>query len=420
MASFELRFSDAVYGTFVASFEPLDLAFEIKNSEPGSFSCELPLGASQAGTTVGIRRDSFAPYRTDWQLWRTGSSGQPKIMSAGMLTSVNLNTDRDSILISGKDWLHYLQRRIYPFTPEDYVTFNPANPNGFWDKWPKRWPEVPTFDPEFKATNPVDLRVIVEELLLAMRSAVTQAGESIGQLPITFNNSNTGTTGTYEIYPGDSTTIFDHIKTLSEMKDGFEFDIHPISLEFRIWSPRRDPNDGVPIWWIRRHPTDLTNEQSGAIIDFDWTNDGPEGTYLIGLGTKEHKVGATWTDPQTLEKFRWMDKVYDYGELAPKDMILNKLKDQNDLWPQKKLGLTLLNPEFMSPSFYTGGRPRNLIGARVRVTHNFAPYHTVDAYFRINGIQWRIDENTNEEVALELEMVYEPETGLSGGISDAM
>jgi hypothetical protein len=104
-----------------------------------------------------------------------------------------------------------------------------------------------------------------------------------------------------------------------------------------------------------------------------------------------------------------LDLVYDYGEFQNYAMILRKLKDQNDLHPQKKLSLVLSNPEFLGLNFYTGDRPRSLVANTVRVTHYFNPYHMVDAYFQVNAIKWSVDNSTNENVELELMMVYEPD-----------
>lgn len=398
-------------GAFVGSYTCAEVQAEIRNSEEGTTSWELALGQSREDQpTLGITRDSFAPYRTDFQLWRDST-----IITAGMLTSVNLNGDRDSILMSGKDWIHYLDRRIYPFDPDDYVTFNSERPEAYWDKWPKRWPAT-------RDEDPVDLSVILRSLIRSMRSGVpydaqvtSTADLAPGSLNVSYGAVELGTVGKYKINPGDSTTILSHIQSLSEMADGFEFDIAPLTLELKVWSPRRDT--GSVIWRIQA----TSDETLGQIIDFDWTNDGPAGTYLYGMGTGAHKVGKVWSDIDTRLKFRRMDKVYDYGEMANTDVILQKLKDQNDLWPQKKLALTLLNPVFLVPSFYTAGRPRQLMGARIRVTHDFEPYHRVDAYFRINGISFGVDRSTNETVTLELEMIYEPETqgNTSGGLAVA-
>lgn len=409
MAEWWLRFLDGQTGNRLGEYSAQTPTAEIRNSEPGGISCEIALGQLKRNSTQGIRRDEFAPYAANYELYR-GNMAKP--ISDGMVTSVNLNGDRDTILVSGKDWKHYLQRRIYPFSPEDYVTYDEQTKYSYWDTWPKKWVGP--------AGQEVTVNRMVRDLLLSMRKGVpidyplvTKYGfGTIDNLPnargtpqITWNMDQTkGPTGRYKIFPGDQTTIYDHIQKLSELNDGFEWDILPGSMEFRMWQPTKYSTD-VPVYSF----TTSDDEADGAIIDFDWTNDGPDGTYLLGLGSGRHKIGATWTYVPSLDQYGRLDLVYDYGEFQNYAMILRKLKDQNDLHPQKKLSLVLSNPEFLGLNFYTGDRPRSLVANTVRVTHYFNPYHMVDAYFQVNAIKWSVDNSTNENVELELMMVYEPD-----------
>ena len=402
---------------------------EIRNSEPGGFGGEIAIAQKQRGSEIaGIPRDTaqgsaFAPHRTLYEL-RRQSVGSGVLISSGMLTQTNLSKNRDTVLIAGKDWLHYLQRRIYPFDPELYVS------DRGWIQWPRLWPDTRgVYGPRDFVANPtladymrkIDVAIIVRELILAMKYEPPQiiedpadyprgsqwpagVGTMLGVPDIRQNLKETGQETSYKIFPGDSTTIFDHITKLSEqVEKGFEFDILPENLEFKLWSPRKHPST-TPIYTFQ--PT--TEEATGMIEGFDWTNEGPDATYLVGLGTHGKKVGAVWTDLDNVDVFGRLDAVHDFGEVSDPDMLLDMLKDQNDLHPQRKLELELLNPEFMTPNFYTGGRPRNLIGGSVHVIAAFQPYRTVNAVFRVNAINWRVDGSTNEYAALELEMVYDP------------
>jgi len=396
---------------------------EIHNSAPGSFTGEIALGQKRRGsTTLGITANQFAPYRTWYELYRH-SSGSGTLINDGYLTSVNLNRDRDSALIAGADWKSYLDRRVFPFDPALYKTYDDTQPETYWDKWPKKWYE-PTGD---LITSKVPVQRVVRDLIVAMRtgrpvdmrtpaSVLTQANAlGVPSFPISINMVGGTNDVRYKIYPGDQTTIMGHLTALSDMVyKGFEWDVEPFTRTFRMWQPRRYPLD-VAVYHFA--PSEL--ESGGMVVDFDWTNEGPQGTYLLGLGQAErtgYKVGAVWSYDPSLRAFGRYDLVYDYGTMTNPDTILDKLKDQNDLWPQKKLTFSLLNPEFLPMNFYTGGRPRNLIGNTVRVTKNFPPYHKVDAYFRVNSIRWAVDPSSNEVADLELMMIYEPETGLSGGI----
>lgn len=438
MAEWFVRFFDRSTGDgmtyLVGEYTLADVSAEVRNSEPGGFSGVIAIGQTNRLTNQpipsgGSQASSFAPFRTNYQLWRR-STGSGVCISSGMVTSTNLNFNRDTILVGGKDWLHYLQRRIYPFDPELYV-------DGGWTQWPRQWPDLRgIYGPRDFIQNPtvaqltggvkIDVAVIVREIIQSMwfdppteivkpptgpmRNVQWPNGvdRTTGVPPFKQNLKETGQNTTYKIFPGDTTTIFDHITKLSEqVEKGFEFDIDPFSLEFRMWSPRKDM-DTYPMYTI--FPGE--HEFSGQVVDFDWTNDGPDGTYLIGLGSGRHKVGRIWTDADNVELFGRLDKTYDFGEVSDPDMLIELLKDQNDLHPQRKLALTLLNPEFLSPNFYTGDRPRSLVGRRIQVQAPFLPYRQINAQFRVNAIKWAVDNSTNENVELELEMEYEPFIGV--------
>lgn len=415
MADWWVRFRDRAQGNVVGEYSLLEPNVEVRNSEVGGFAGTLALGQKRRNsTTLGITRDQFAPYRSLYEVWRQ-SSGSGVCISDGFLTSVNLQFNRDTALIQGKDYKHYLERRIYPFNPDYFTERDPDFPEHYLDQWPKVWPTMEVGD-----QDPIDVRLIIQDLLLSMRTVTPvdsrttprPTGTALGVPPFVWNIPNTGIMTKYKILPGDQTTILQHIQRFSEQRNGFEWDILPQTLEFKLWAPTKYAGN-IPVYWFAPSQYEI----DGPFTEFDWTNDGPEGTYLIGLGSGRHKVGRVWTDIDTVRRFGHFDMPYDFGEMQNTESILQLLKDQNDLWPQKKFNATLLNPEFLSPNFYTGGRPRALIGAHIRVTHMFAPYHLVDAYFKINAIRWNVDTSTNESVALELEMVYEPDTGTSGGIN---
>lgn len=417
MAEWWVRFRDRSSDNIVGEYTLAQPEVELRNSEPGGFSGEIALGQKKrTNPLIGIAKDEFGPLRTLYEVYRDGT-----ILSDGELKSINLNFNRDTVLVAGKDWKAYLQHRIYPFNPEDYKEYNLDTKWTFWDQWPKRWPsKILITDP---TPDPVYVKRIVRDILVSMRTGVPvdykvpaaqrQALATAPGVPeIKWNISpDTGTQiSSYKIYPGDQTTIYDHITKLSEMADGFEWDILPLSLEFKLWMPTRYKTN-TPVYTF----TVSDSGSGGEITEFDWQNDGPDGTYLIGLGSGKHKIGATWTYAPSVEQFGRQDLVYDYGEVQSYDMILQMLKDQNDLHPQKKLSLTLLNPGFLVPSFYGADRPRSLISNTVRVVRDFAPLHKVDAYFQVNAIKIGVDNSTNEYAALELMMIYEP-TGTTGGI----
>lgn len=345
-----------------------ELSFSLVNSEEGEFTCEIPLGHPDLiPNQIGADRTSYVIYR--------GAN----IITGGIVTGINLNKDRESLMISGNDYLHYLKRRIIPFNPAAYRA-------GEWPNWPLKWKQVDTCN-------------IARSLINIMRNADQYS------LPI-FPHS-VGTTGfitNYKIFPADPTTIFDHIKALSELgaDDGFEFAVSPVTLEFFMYPGGRDSGFTA----IDIAPRDT--EASGQIIEYDWNNTGPRGTWTLGLGSsdKANKMGSIKTDEDNKAQFGRTDIVEDFGTMKNQHALDVKtaFEGSTNLGPERNLAFGVLNPEFLIPNFYTGGRPRNLIGDRIHTEYDFE-YRHVDAYFIVQALNFSVDNSGNEEVGFELEMI---------------
>lgn len=400
MAQYLVIHREASTGIVTGQYVPEKLSWSMRRSQPGEIVYEVPLADPHMTRPQGGLVPEFGPYRTHWYLYRDS-----KLLNAGLMTTTNLLDDRDSVLVSGKDWLHYLQRRLYPWNPNSYR-------DGDWINWPVGWPHETGGYREVRG-DPVEVVDIVKEILARMQAVVAPdipgvAGDTAprGQLPIGFSVQPSGYTTKYSILPADTASIFDHIESLSEKVDGgFDFEITPFQ-EFKMYFPNR--SGPLPVYSFRVVTDNTGGDLAfGEVTKADWTNEGPDGTFLWGHGVVEHQVGAVWYYKPSIDKYLWLDKSYDYGELRNQDLIFDKLKDQNDLYPQEKLSLSLLNPGTMTLSFFGGDRPRSLLGNRVNFRHTWSPYRTVDRYFLINAINCQVDQHTNEVVDLELEAVYE-------------
>jgi hypothetical protein len=338
------------------------------------------------------------------------------IHASGILTEINLNKDRDTVLCKGEDWIGYLKRRVYPFDPDAYVN------DRDWVRWPKQWGQG--------LTAGVDVRIIVEDLMEAMINGrdmtdPTSTGIADSDTPGNFidgtlytppfilANPNSGVMARHRILPGDERSIYDHIAALSESSTGFEFDILPHNLEFKMYFPDRD--NGIASY-------DFT--KFDHITEFDWTNSGPEATVSTIYGSGSGlKAGIIRTFKKSLEQFRWTDKTANVGDVASM-ALLRKIADSEkfqDRFPRKKLGLAIHDPEQLvnlgMPNFWTGGRPRALVGDRIRATHDFG-FHLVDAYYRVMAIRIAVDEHGNETIRFDLEMINDPDPnnyGTGGG-----
>jgi len=364
------------FGTVIDEFRPNNPGFSMIKNEPGEITYELSL----ADPTLG--RDAFAPWRSTWYLYRGNN-----IIDSGIHTSRGLQEERDTVLVSGKTWMEYLDHRIYPFNPAEYIKDN-------WRKWPKQWPGD-------KADPAVEVRDIVETIIQDMLDDDPDYAP-----PIIIANRDTGLKTRYKIFPGDSTTVLGHIRKLSEQTEGFDFDILPVELEFRMYGPPNRRDSGVAVYhFFPATPSD------GGPITFDWTDEGPVATNTIGLGSggpKGLKLGRSKTYEPSKQTYFRTDVVVDVGEVADQTMLDDIIDARKDRHPQKKATLSVENPEFNVPNFYTGGRPRSLLGNRIRITRNYG-YHLVDAYFTINAINWQIDNSGNEQVDFDIEMIYDPD-----------
>lgn len=350
------------------AFRVSELEFSLVNSDEGPMSCELPLGHPE------LEPNQIGPYRTSYTIYRNGI-----IITGGIVTSINLNKDRETLLIGGADYLHYLKRRIYPFSPNLYR-------NGGWVDWPIRYRQLDTIE-------------------IARRLINTMRDDDAYSWPIYPHSvGSTGFVTNYKIFPADPTNIFDHIKSLSEMgpDGGFEFAISPVTLEMFFYPGGRD--SGFTAFDIAPR----NNEETGMIIDYDWNNLGPRGTWTLGLGSsdKANKMGSVKTDEDNKAQFGRLDIVEDYGTFKNQAGLDKKtaFEGSTNLGPERNLAFGILNPEFLIPDFYSGSGPRGLIGDRIHTEYDFE-YRHVDAYFIVQALNFNIDNSGNEEVGFEVEMI---------------
>lgn len=368
-----------------AIVKPPELKWTIRDSDEGSMSCELPIGMTQYNGTA-LRRDSIVPWHTDWFLYRG-----PNLRGSGIVTSINLTDERDSVIVNGMDWVGYLKHRVYPFDPKAYVE------NRDWALWPKKWGSG--------AATGVDVRNIVEDILDAMINANIGAPYNINAAPHTppfiLANRATGIMARYKILPGDTSTIFEHITKLSENSTGFSFDVLPSNLEFRIY-PGESRDAGVPIYRFTK---------TNRLVELDWTNEGPLATVTIITGAGSSiRCGIIKTDFESVLRYRWTERYGEAGNIASQAALEEAAEGEQfeDRFPRKRASFAIHDPELLTPNFWTGGRPRNLIGNRVWVQHDFF-FHRVNAHYIVRALNIEVDVHGNEKVSFEADMVNTPE-----------
>lgn len=283
MPQFDLQIRD-IGGRVVGTWKPLDVELSITQGEVGSIT------GAFARSDPTVTRNFFGPYRNDWFLYRDA-----RMLDSGPVTQAAWTDEQEGIItFAGKTWGHLLEHRIWYFDPQepDYETLisNFIYRSG-------------VFPPADQKALPRALHLIVRDLLDNVEDNGNSADPGYHIVGTTPN-----TTMEYEIYPFDTTSILQHIKTISEQDNGFDFDIEYLSaynLAFIIHSPIKD--SGAIVFSL-----DRTNVQS-----LSFANDGPIGTrnYVIGDG----KPGTNWgfIDEYipSSERFRTLESVTRFGRV---------------------------------------------------------------------------------------------------------
>jgi hypothetical protein len=352
--------------TLKGEFAPINPVVVLKHKDVSSMTCEIALSEPLlTADLLGPKATNFILYRNDTQILE------------GEVTENDLAGERDTLLLEHKDWLFYLSERIYPF----------HYPFVFGD-WPKKW-------------TTKDLTLIVADFIQVIQDEDTDTPEFY------FNNSLTGISTNYQIDAGDETTILDHIKTLAERDDGFDFRCRqPVgeAIRFNMFHPTNDT--GAPVYTITRDVGQIDTES------IEWKNSGPDATWTLGLGAgtnnKSRAVEDTYA-PSRAAYYR-RDKVVNFGEIRNYQMLqrLTAAEGYKQRFPQKSLNLPITVNTAELPNFWASslGRPYSLLGQRIHVGPMlFRNYHTIDADFKILDMTIEPDSDGNDHVTFGLDMI---------------
>ena len=274
-------------GTNRGMLQPENLSFTMVKGEAGSHSVnyELSLGHEESVDMVQFTE----PYRTDFELSVDGL-----IIIAGMHTEISFNTDDEFIQIAGKDWLHYLERREFPF--------DPVNPNAYRTGNPDR-------GLAFAYTN-VDVGVIVNKLL-------TTTLAQPYSLPMSWSTPTTGVTADYELSLADTGSIHSKIAELAQEEGG----------AFDFWC---DKNRVIHFASPRQYTGDVILDASECAVTF--TNDntvrgevnsaGPGATRFVGYGAgNEVRLGLQLIDTTLAGVYRRLDGNADFGDEPSRNRV---------------------------------------------------------------------------------------------------
>jgi hypothetical protein len=390
---------DRAEGGVVGTFFPLKPRFAFRQNDPGDITYELALSNPQ------IKRDAFAPKRTDFRLQVSSTGANWQNIMGGFHWPVSLENETGVVKIQGMDWMVYLEQPMW-FDAYNTDTIDVIEMKDGVKKilkkaesWGRAWASEPGVDTDavtFNATQEIVVRELIETIADGdndtLKINLDFFGDSFGW----------GTPMGYTVMFQDSTNILDHIRAISEMESPFGFDF------FMNWNKTLvcynpalvSPLDEiVPIGNITR--------TEGGLVRLTWQNNGPVATHTLAVGAGSPGIWAHKTYKPSEQLYRrWLRIVRLGGAHRMPEQVLAAVKGIPDRFPQKELKITI-KPEEFSPNdpalFF---HPQ--IGRALYVDIDFPPYHRINANFWITAQEFSTDDAGNWLCDVSLQQIYDP------------
>jgi hypothetical protein len=383
----------------VASSRPEQLHFLLQEGKlgPDEVECELSLYARDDDGQLIVSPDFIGPDRSDFRLRR---DDLPKPITCGEITLYGgADAGEEHVKIAGKSYLHYLERRVWPYD----ATLSYTNwPDGF----------------RFKVTN-AEVAQIVKDVLETIRDVSPNfPGPPTDALPsysldFTVDVQNTGKRINYEISPFDQESIYDKIRTLAEMdrqQGGFDFHMRDAAKTFRLYYPEYgDPDEPVLVLEV-----DLAT-QLANMLQAGLTNTGPEATHVLGVGagTSSRQGGVNRHFRESSRRYRRRDKVADFGDVKNLDLLesLTGAALQFAANPVHEVPITV-DPKQI-PDFWKLARP----GKYVEVAYDLG-YHILNSVHKIASMDCTVTLEGDESVTFGLNQHYPTNNPARAGLDD--
>lgn len=379
MAQFDLQVREAGGNGVIGTWKPLDLDLNITQNETGSITSAF------ARSDPTVKRNFFGPYRNDWFLYRDA-----QLLASGPITQAGWSDDNEGIVtMAGKTWHHLLDRRIWYFDPEE--------------------PDYPTLISNFIYRSgvfpPADQKALMRPLHLIVRDLLDNVEENNGgstdptyQIIGTTPNAQMQ----YEIFPFDTTTIYQHIKTISEQDIGFDFDIEwfaPYMNKFFIYAPIKE-SSGIVYKLNRENITSL-----------NFTNDGPVGTreYVIGDGQPGTNWGILDQYVPSMDRFRTLEVVTRFGRVKDRAALARLAASEISRTKEPNLSVDITVYPDTIPNFWQ----KLDTGIQVTVDYDFG-FHNLNSnpdstgsftFWRVKGYNLKVNRQGDPLVTFNMHRV---------------
>jgi hypothetical protein len=380
--------------TLVATIQPESLHFRMQLGVDGphEIQFETSLSAEDSDGRPIVSPAFVGPYRHDWYLKRAGLAHP---LMAGPLTEPYGGADASEqhVKFGGKDWLHRLELRCWPYN----ATLSYVN-----------WPAGFRF-----SVAAAEVADIVKDIVETVRDLSGNfPGPPGGANPSYFQPSgmnvdvdNTGKTRNYEIARFESSSIYDLIRDLAsadKADGGFDFLITWDRVFRLVYPELGDPS--APVIDLRVDP----ETGHANMLAIEQTNVGPAATHVLGVGagTANRQGGVNKHFRNNSEIFGRIDKIEDFGDvkdLAALESLTSSCLSFN-AHPHHELPVKV-DPNQI-PDFWTKVRPGRYADVHYNLGYAKVPNETPFPQ-RIVSLDCDVDSDGNEEVTLGLNQHFE-------------
>lgn len=326
-------------GTKLAEVPPEQLSWGRYLNRPGYTNYDIDLQVFAA------KQQNVGAYRTDFSIMRDNLE-----ILAGLHTAVAADMDDSVIHVAGYGWLHYLERRVWPFI----MGKDQSTAGSVW------------FD--------IDIGDIVSDLVNIVATT--------GGVPYVIQSAQLGIKTNYRIEPGDSESLFEKISSLAQQKPGFDF-MCTNDKQFIMFVPEKGD-------YIR----DYSLELGRNIKSVHYGDNGPIGNAVLGLGAgSASKIGYGIESTAAQSIYRRLDQVEDFGDDPNVANITRMSRQQLDKSKNPDLDIWVsVYPEDFDKAYTSLD-----VGDYAHVIADLE-YVQLDDYYRITGIEGYLNAQGDEQL----------------------
>lgn len=373
MADWTVKHRLRADNTLIGTFKPEALKFTLNDGEPHVISYDISLG------NPGVFHDFVGPYRTTFELWRDTT----QIMGGLHTLPLNITTKDQAAHISGKDWLHDLERRHFPFDARDTHAYDHVI-------------NSPHVEGVTYQANQVDVALILKNILDKVYAMPYSLALTYPTL-----TTNLGIPINYQLALADDSDILSIVSGLSDNYPGFHFEVLN-SKELRLYSPHKYDIAVANDQSLANH---IYTDAASGLLDVDFTNAGPEGTHIFGQGAGyggSPKIGSTLGALANQGVYGRLDLSVDFGDIPSRALVESRTRARFGWGLQPVHEITIdVDPGAVGDSFWTLQRPGEAIWVN---TDLYA--HYLDSPQEIVSVDVTVDEEGNESATMALNQIY--------------